>query len=79
MNSDEKPGYQFKLDTVPVLEGRQTWFPGMQPTGWGCMKCETQVVAEFTEDEVFTFHCKCSFVEPIRHGHLEPKQFKGGP
>jgi len=77
---DEKPPVEFNLATdKPVLEGRQTWFPGMVAIGWGCLNCRHQVVAEWTKDDKFTFHCKCAFVEPLRHGKLGPIQFHGGP
>lgn len=75
MNPDESPGPEFNMNTPAVLEGRQAWFAGMQPTPWGCFNCQKQVAAEFNKEGEFTFHCECSFVVPLRHGTLEPKEF----
>jgi len=57
----------------PLIEMAQDWFEGMKPLPWGCFDCQKQVVAEWTKDEEFIFHCGCSFAMPRRHGKLEPK------
>jgi len=50
---------------------QQGKFEGMERTPWGCLKCGTQVVAEYNSDGEFVLHCGCLFAKPHQHGQLE--------